>query len=221
MLDGLGCTGTAQRIHSRSLAVFEVCDCCWPMLRTLQASRQVISHCCSIQCRVSSLSRLPALRQKRFCPMPMRRTGSADLPAGAKLPATHAEASKGHKHGRRQPGFGVWDYYNRQLSKQPVITKGLTCFFGERTQHMHAVKARSCTVSYSKHRTQATMHQPVSNIASKIFVKHSACQRSIFSNGGTIFRMFYVDHTLSSQPPFTCRRCYRGQLGPMVYWSSI
>ena len=73
--------------------------------------------------------------------MPMRRSGSADLPAGAKLPATHAEASKAHKHQRRQRGFGLWDYYNRQLSKSPVITKGLTCFIGECTQHMRILYA--------------------------------------------------------------------------------
>lgn len=62
----------------------------------------------------------------------MRRSGSADLPPGAKLPATHAEAARGHKQQKRQRGLGVWDFYNRKLGTQPVLTKGLTCFFGKR-----------------------------------------------------------------------------------------
>lgn len=85
--------------------------------------------------------------------MPMRRSGSADLPAGAKLPATHAEAARGHKHHKRQRGFGVWDYYNRKLATAPVVTKGLTCFFGEGINARMLLNHFGAAVKYFKHQT--------------------------------------------------------------------
>ena len=59
--------------------------------------------------------------------MPMRRATSNDLPTGTKLP-TQADGARGQKQKSR---WGVWDFYMYNLKTQPVLTKALTCFFGE------------------------------------------------------------------------------------------
>lgn len=57
--------------------------------------------------------------------MPMKRATSNDLPHNAKLP-TQAEARAQKQRSR----WGVWEFYKYNLKAQPVLTKGLTCFFG-------------------------------------------------------------------------------------------
>jgi hypothetical protein len=59
--------------------------------------------------------------------MPMRRATSNDLPQNAKLP-TQADARK------QKSRWGVWEYYKYNLKAYPVLTKGLTCFFGKDLQ---------------------------------------------------------------------------------------
>ena len=57
----------------------------------------------------------------------MRRATSNDLPSGTKLP-TQADGARGQ---RQKSRWGVWDFYMYNLKTQPVLTKALTCFFGE------------------------------------------------------------------------------------------